>query len=289
MKKLFALSLLTAFVAGLSSCGTDEPAAYPDVMVDCGKLLTITIDDGNGKFNHLCEASCIITVDPNKNTAQILVRDASFDPRMPFSVSYLIDGVTLTNFKMNGEECSFNLNAAEAQMLNLGTNEPYDGYTITDVKGHIDTFKDITTISYKVNTRGTTYQVVSTDDELRTVISGSEYDNTTELYYEYDLDLETMKADVYIFNVQFAVGDAKSPVLKKICIPGVPFEGTGNGYKLAGTDIIPLNYSGGGAVPMGDRFVVTNFSATLNVTSGSHHIFFNCMGGEHEGSIALAL
>lgn len=286
MKKLI-LAILVPAMALLAACGSDdEPVKPVKVDIEPQEMALLTLNASTGDFNHYCKAQCSLTVDEATSTATVTVLGASFDPRMPHSVDFIVGDVRSTAITHNGDDYSFRLSAASATMLNPTTGEPYSGYEITDVTGNINTSKGLYNITFTVNTRGAAYKVVATSATLRTDVGSDSYETTGKLYYEYNL-LDDLKAEVYIHNVQFSVGGASSPLLPKIHIPDLTVTPTATGYKLTGTGIIPNNITAGGPVPMGERFVVTNFEATLNVVTGAHDIYFNCMGGEHAGNASL--
>ncbi len=288
MKKLAFLLLLPA-MALLTACGNDdEPVPAKPILIDKQDMAFLTLNAATGEFNHYCKAQCELSVDADATLATATILGAAFDPRMPHGVDFTIGDVRALSLSRSGDDCSFTLKAASASMLNPSTGEPYSGYEITDIGGHVDTARDIYTITFGVNTRGTGYKVVATSTTLRTDVGTDSYYDTGKLYYQYNL-LDNLKAEIYIHNVQFSVGGASSPLLPKIHIPDLTVVPTSTGYKLIGNGIIPNNITAGGPVPMGNRFVVTNFEATLNVITGEHHITFDCMGGNHTGDAALAL
>lgn len=285
-KTIYFFAILTTLV--LAACGSDDEPTVPVSVADQNMALLV-VNESASTVNYVGGAVYSFDVDAEANTLQVNVQGAKFDSRMPHDVSFLISDVTIAGLTRNGANCSFRFSASTAAMLNPATSEPYSGYEITDVKGFVDTAKGIFTVNYKVVTRGATYTVYSTRNAITTAIADATYDGTSSLYYEYDLDTEAMTADVYIYNVQFSVDGASSPLLPKILIPGVKMIATATGYTLNGDGIIPSNITAGGPVPMGERFVVTNLSATLNLATGAHSIYFNCMGGEHAGNAKLAL
>ena len=286
-KLLFAILLPT--MAMLAACGSDdEPVKPVKIEIEPQEMALLTLNATTGNVNHYCKAQCSLTVDEASSTASVTVLGAAFDPRMPRGVDFIVGNVRAAAITHNGDDCSFKLSAASATMLNPTTGEPYDGYEITNVAGHIDTSRGIYNVTFTMNTRGAAYKVVATSTTLRTDVGSDSYDTTGKLYYEYNL-LEGLKAEIYIHNVQFSVGGATSPLLPKIHIPDLTVTPTATGYKLTGTGIIPNNITAGGPVPMGERFVVTNFEANLNVVTGAHDIYFNCMGGDHSGNAQLAL
>ena len=288
MKKIL-LGLLVPTLALMAACGSDdEPAKPSKFQIEPQDMALLTLNATTGELNNACKAQCDFTVDEGTSTADITIHDAFFDARMPYGVNFIISDVRAAAITHNGDDCSFKLSAASATMINPTTGESYAGYEITDVNGHIDTARGIYHVTFTVKTRGASYKVVATSTTLRTAINDKSYENTGELYYEYNL-IDLFEAEIYIHNVQFNVGGASSPKLPKIHIPDLVVVPTATGYKLTGDGIIPNNITAGGPVPMSERFVVTNFEATLNVLTGEHHIYFNCMGGEHDGNAPLAL
>ena len=136
------------------------------------------------------------------------------------------------------------------------------------------------------------WKVIVTSSTIRSRIApGNDYTAPTELYYIYKIDITKMKAEVFLHNIQFKIGGASSPVLKKISIPELDVTPTTTGFELSGDNIVPFNYSGENldqATPM-PRMVVTNYSGKIDILEGMHTIYFNSMGGEWDGFSGLYL
>ena len=155
--------------------------------------------------------------------------------------------------------------------------------------GFIDKVNKVFTLRYTVNNK---WKVIVTSSTIRSRIApGNDYTAPTDLYYIYKIDIATMKAEVFLHNIQFKIGEASSPVLKKISIPDLDVTPTVYGFDLSGDNIVPFNFSGenlGQAIPM-PPMVVTNYSGKIDILEGMHTIYFNSMGGEWDGFSGLYL
>ena len=217
-------------------------------------------------------------------TVEVVANNVKFDSHMPFPVSFAMDKIK--TYKLNDDYVEFQ--ASTVKFLKPGTDEENTRYKLTNVRGYIDKRNKVYTLDYTVND---TWRVLVCNSTISSRVENNLYKSTTELYYTYDIDIATMKAEVFIQNVQFNVGGASSPVLKKISIPNLDVVATSTGFELSGDNIIPNNYSGAELdipTPM-PPMTVTNYHGTLNIAEGTHSIFFNSMGGEHNNTSPLYL
>lgn len=289
MKKLFLSLALVASLAGLSSCGGDEPYV-PEITqetITAPDLINSTITIASNSVNYIETATYGFNIeytDMREATVVVVANNVKFDSHMPFAVSFAMDKIK--TYKLNDDYVEFQ--ASTVKFLKPGTDEENTRYKLTNVRGYIDKRNKVYTLDYTVND---TWRVLVCNSTISSRVENNLYKSTTELYYTYDIDIATMKAEVFIQNVQFSVGGASSPVLKKISIPNLDVVATSTGFELSGDNIIPNNYSGAELdipTPM-PPMTVTNYHGTLNIVDGTHSIFFNSMGGEHDNTSPLYL
>ena len=299
MKKLFLSIALVAMTLSLASCGGDEPV--PEVTVKetiTGKeLINWTVKAADNSTNFVETADYTFNIERGKNeaTVSVLAQGVQFDSHMPIQVSFRMEDIKTTTFDENHVKFS----AASVKFYDPETGEENTRYTLTNVKGFVDKTNNVYSLDYTVNG---TWRVLVFNSTVSTVVTNNDYNAATDLYYTYKIDVASMKAEVFIYNVQFEVGGAMSPVLKKISIPDLDVAFTtedfgSNEYispviKVTGDNIVPTYYTGAN-LDQGTPYpslVVTNFKTLLDVTSGgSHTIYFNCHGGEHKMNNKLFL
>ncbi|MDY6411734.1 MAG: hypothetical protein SPL28_01915 [Bacteroidales bacterium] len=289
MKKLFLSLALVASLAGLSSCGGDEPYV-PEITqetITAPDLINSTITIANNSVNYIETATYGFNIeytDMREATVEVVANNVKFDSHMPFPVSFAMDKIK--TYKLNDDYVEFQ--ASTVKFLKPGTDEENTRYKLTNVRGYIDKRNKVYTLDYTVND---TWRVLVCNSTISSRVENNLYKSTTELYYTYDIDIATMKAEVFIQNVQFSVDGASSPVLPKISIPNLDVVATSTGFELSGDNIIPNHYSGAELdipTPM-PQMTVTNYHGTLNIAEGTHSIFFNSMGGEHNNTSPLYL
>ena len=289
--KNFLLSLaLVATALAFTSCGDDEPYV-PEITNDTvvgENLISSTITLANNSVNYIETADYTFNIeyrDMKEATVEVVANNVKFDSHMPYAVSFAMEGIK-TN-QLNNQYVRFM--SSKVKFLNPTTGEENTNYTLTDVVGFIDKVNKVFTLRYTVNNK---WKVIVTSSTIRSRIApGNDYTAPTDLYYIYKIDIATMKAEVFLHNAQFKIGEASSPVLKKISIPDIDVTPTAYGFDLSGDNIIPFNYSGENldqATPM-PRMVVTNYSGKIDILEGMHTIFFNSMGGEWDGFSGLYL
>ena len=290
MKKFLLSLALVATALAFTSCGDDEPYV-PEITNDTvvgDNLINSTITLANNSVNYIETADYTFNIeyrDMKEATVEVVANNVKFDSHMPYAVSFAMEGIK-TN-QLNNQYVRFM--SSKVKFLNPTTGEENTNYTLTDVFGYIDKVNKVFTLRYTVNNK---WKVIVTSSTIRSRIApGNDYTAPTDLYYIYKIDIATMKAEVFLHNAQFKIGEASSPVLKKISIPDIDVTPTASGFDLSGDNIIPFNYSGENldqATPM-PRMVVTNYSGKIDILEGMHTIFFNSMGGEWDGFSGLYL
>jgi hypothetical protein len=288
MKKLFLSLALVATALAFTSCGDDEPNQYQTLKetVVGQDLINSTITMAQNKATYVETADYTFNIERSEKEAKVSVvaSGVKFDSRMPIEVSFRMEDIKTLDF----DENTISFSAPHVKMYKSALEEEYSGYEITNVEGYIDSKNGVYSLEYIVNG---TWRVLVSNKTIRTIVANNDYTAPTELYYTYQIDIATMKAEVFIYNVQFQVGGAMSPVLKKISVPDLDVTATATGLELTGDNIVPVSYSGENLDqprPM-PSMQVTNFKSTLNVRNGDHSIYFNCNGGEHHENKKLYL
>ena len=289
MKK-FLLSLsLVAMLLPFSSCGDDEPYApvITNETIMAQNVISSTIIIESGAVNYIEKANYTFNIeyrDMREATIKVVANGVKFDSHMPFGVSFEMEEMK-TN-ELNDYYVKFH--SSKVKFLKPGTDEENTNYTLTDVNGYIDKANGVYSLEYTVNGK---WHVIVCSSSISSRVEGNDYRAPSQLYYNYKIDVATMKAEVFIYNVQFTVGGATSPVLKKISIPNLDVTATATGFELTGTDIVPTYYTGenldqGTPYP---ALVVTNYKSTISVPDAKHTIYFNARGGEHSNTSDLYL
>ena len=301
MKKfLFSLALV-ALTMSVTACGDDEPIQEEIVKetVQGKDLINWTIKAADNTTNYVETADYTFNIGRTKNeaTVSILAQGVQFDSHMPFKVSFRLEDIKTKRFDDN----FVRFNAESVKFFDPETGEENTRYTITNVRGYIDKKNNVYSLDYTVNG---TWRVLVCNSTVSSLVTDNDYSATSELYYTYKIDVATMKAEVFIYNVQFTVGGATSPVLKKISIPNIDVEFTTLDYseltdvddiedngaepviKLTGDNIVPIYYTGENldqATPY-PALSVTNFNSALCIAQGFYTIYFNARGGEHSST-----
>lgn len=154
-----------------------------------------------------------------------------------------------------------------------------------DVKGDINgdgkvNASDVTelislVLSYSTQpTEDVTYYTTLTD--------GNDYSSTTETYVRYDITAGNDSCDVHIFNVQFA---STAPVLSHISLHAA-IAVSSSGYTLRGEGITPTYHLPSVSIPF-TRGIVTGLTGSINTSSMTSSISFNCMGGSWSNDSAI--
>ena len=283
MKKIVLLSAIALMSLNLTSCGDDADNRGNDLEISqtitATDLINSTITMSSNSVNYIAGAdySFNLTTTSTGTQVEVVANGVKFDSHMPYAVAFKMDKIKATS----ASDGIITFSAPSVKYYDLETGAENTRYTIGDVQGFLDTDNKIYSLSYTVNG---TWKVLVCNNQVSTTVAGNDYSAPTELYYTYRIDISKMKAEVFIYNVQFQVGGDTSPTLKKISIPDLDVTGTATGFELSGDNIVPIHYTG---VALDQptpypALTVTNFSASLNLESGDHSIFFNCHDGEHK-------
>jgi len=289
MKKILLSLALMAMALPFTSCTDDEPTPQEEPVKEAieGKgLINSTITIAQNKATYIETADYTFNIEHTSKEASVSVvaNNVKFDSHMPYAVSFAIESIKTTTFNENTIEFA----AESVKFLDAETGEENTRYKLTDVRGYIDKTNEVYSLVYTVNG---TWKVLVTSPTIRSRVANNDYTAPSGIYYIYKIDVATMKAEVFMHNIQFKVGGASSPVLKRISIPDLDVTATSTGFDLSGDNIVPFNYSGTNldqATPM-PPMVVTNYEGKIDLLESMHTIYFNSMGGEWDGFSALYL
>ena len=297
----FLLSLaLVATALAFASCGDDEPNQEQSVKetIQGKDLINWTIKAADNTTNYVETADYTFNIERTKNeaTVSVLAQGVQFDSHMPFEVSFRMEDIKASSFDDN----FVRFKAESVKFYDPETGEENAKYKLTNVRGYVDKKNNVYSLDYTVNG---TWRVLVCNSTVSSLVTDNNYNATSELYYTYKIDVANRKAEVFIYNVQFQVGGATSPVLKKISIPNLDVEFTTLNYteltdvdditiitdpiiKLTGNEITPTYYTGENldqATPY-PALSVTNFNSALCIAQGFYTIYFNARGGEHNSA-----
>ncbi len=289
MKKFLLSLALVATALAFTSCGDDEPYVpkITNETVVGENLINSTITLANNSVNYIETANYTFNIeyrDMKEAIVEVVANGVKFDSHMPYAVSFAMEGIKVTGF----DDSTIAFGAPSVKFLDPETGEENTRYKLTEVRGYLDKKNGVYTLVYTVNG---TWRVQVTSPTIHSYVANNDYTAPSERYYIYKIDISTMKAEVFLHNIQFKIGEASSPVLKKISIPDLDVTPTATGFDLSGDNIVPFNYSGENldqATPM-PRMVVTNYSGKINTGESNHRIHFNSMGGEWDDFDALYL
>ncbi|MBR5087009.1 MAG: hypothetical protein IKX31_08395 [Muribaculaceae bacterium] len=289
MKKFLLSLALVAMALPFTSCTDDEPVIQEDPVKETvqGKdLISSTITIAQNKVTYIETADYNFNIERTSKEAivSVVANNVKFDSHMPYGVTFAMESIKATTFDENTIEFA----ASNVKFLDASTGEENTRYKLTDVRGYVDKANGVYSLVYTVNE---TWKVLVTSPTILSRVLDNDYTAPTDIYYIYKIDVATMKAEVFLHNIQFKVGGASSPVLKKISIPDLDVTATATGFELRGDNIVPFNYSGTNldqATPM-PPMVVTNFNGKIDIFESMHTIYFNSMGGEWDGFSGLYL
>ncbi len=300
MKKFLLSLALVATALAFTSCTNDEPNQEQSVKetIQGKDLINWTIKAADNTTNYVETADYTFNIERTKNeaTVSVLAQGVQFDSHMPFKVSFRMEDIKASSF----DENFVRFKAESVKFYDPETGEENAKYKLTNVRGYVDKKNNVYSLDYTVNG---TWRVLVCNSTVSTLVTDNNYNATSELYYTYKIDVATRKAEVFIYNVQFQVGGATSPVLKKISIPNLDVEFTTLNYteltdvdditiitdpiiKLTGNEITPTYYTGENldqATPY-PALSVTNFNSALCIAQGFYTIYFNARGGEHNSA-----
>lgn len=300
MKKFLLSLALVATALAFTSCGDDEPNQEQPVKetIQGKDLINWTIKAADNTTNYVETADYTFNIERTKNeaTVSVLAQGVQFDSHMPFEVSFRMEDIKASSF----DENFVRFKAESVKFYDPETGEENAKYKLTNVRGYVDKKNNVYSLDYTVNG---TWRVLVCNSTVSSLVTDNNYNATSELYYTYKIDVANRKAEVFIYNVQFQVGGATSPVLKKISIPNLDVEFTTLNYteltdvdditiitdpiiKLTGNEITPTYYTGENldqATPY-PALSVTNFNSALCINQGFYTIYFNARGGEHNSA-----
>ncbi len=300
MKKILLSLALVATALAFTSCTDDEPNQEQPVKetIQGKDLINWTIKAADNTTNYVETADYSFNIERTKNeaTVSVLAQGVQFDSHMPFKVSFRMEDIKASSFDDN----FVRFKAESVKFYDPETGEENAKYKLTNVRGYVDKKNNVYSLDYTVNG---TWRVLVCNSTVSSLVTDNNYNATSELYYTYKIDVANRKAEVFIYNVQFQVGGATSPVLKKISIPNLDVEFTTLNYteltdvdditiitdpiiKLTGDNIVPIYYTGENldqATPY-PALVVTNFNSALCINQGFYTIYFNARGGEHNSA-----
>ena len=118
------------------------------------------------------------------------------------------------------------------------------------------------------------------DAPVQNLVSVHENDET-DMYFVFDIDMNTEKSTIYMYNIQFAPG-APTMTLRV----NVPVSLKSGVYTMSGTDLVADMYMGvAGWIPMQDeRYQLKNLMCTVNSKAKEYSISFGAHGGTFEDS-----
>ena len=300
MKKILLSLALVATALAFTSCTDDEPNQEQSVKetIQGKDLINWTIKAADNTTNYVETADYTFNIERTKNeaTVSVLAQGVQFDSHMPFKVSFRMEDIKASSFDDN----FVRFKAESVKFFDPETGEENAKYKLTNVRGYVDKKNNVYSLDYTVNG---TWRVLVCNSTVSSLVTDNNYNATSELYYTYKIDVANRKAEVFIYNVQFQVGGATSPVLKKISIPNLDVEFTTLNYteltdvdditiitdpiiKLTGNEITPTYYTGENldqATPY-PALSVTNFNSALCINQGFYTIYFNARGGEHNSA-----
>ena len=300
MKKILLSLALVATTLAFTSCTDDEPNQEQSVKetIQGKDLINWTIKAADNTTNYVETADYTFNIERTKNeaTVSVLAQGVQFDSHMPFKVSFRMEDIKASSFDDN----FVRFKAESVKFFDPETGEENAKYKLTNVRGYVDKKNNVYSLDYTVNG---TWRVLVCNSTVSSLVTDNNYNATSELYYTYKIDVANRKAEVFIYNVQFQVGGATSPVLKKISIPNLDVEFTTLNYteltdvdditivtdpiiKLTGNEITPTYYTGENldqATPY-PALSVTNFNSALCINQGFYTIYFNARGGEHNSA-----
>ena len=300
MKKILLSLALVATALAFTSCTDDEPNQEQPVKetIQGKDLINWTIKAADNTTNYVETADYTFNIERTKNeaTVSVLAQGVQFDSHMPFKVSFRMEDIKASSF----DENFVRFKAESVKFFDPETGEENAKYKLTNVRGYVDKKNNVYSLDYTVNG---TWRVLVCNSTVSSLVTDNNYNATSELYYTYKIDVANRKAEVFIYNVQFQVGGATSPVLKKISIPNLDVEFTTLNYteltdvdditiitdpiiKLTGNEITPTYYTGENldqATPY-PALSVTNFNSALCIAQGFYTIYFNARGGEHNSA-----
>lgn len=263
MKKfLFAIAAV-AIAAGLTSCGSDN--GNGDSALD-GTVTTQTLAMTaktcmEGRLVYDCDFNASLKAKYADHTLSLTLNNVKFAEKMPL-VNFVIEDIKFTQ-----DGLVFNIDPSSVTAT--------AGYTVTGLKGKIDTENDIYNVSFVVNG---TYEVVLTS-ALNTSMKPNA--NSTQKSYTFRLSNEGGKKTLRlaILNVKFA---AAMPILKEVAAylsegEGCTITSTATGYTFECASAVPYYKEGSTETPMSTR-TMTNVKGSVDLVNRKYSVEFFCYG-----------
>ncbi|MDO4510499.1 MAG: hypothetical protein Q4B68_01605 [Bacteroidales bacterium] len=270
IKKLFYTLALMAMATSFAACGDDEKKDEPSLPTYYSHRINVKTGM-KGALVHQCEIDAKFAVYTDGHM-DIMLQGVKFAEKMP-AVDFTIGDV---KYKTESEKVWTVSGSAP-----VGTA----GYSISGLTGVIDLATGIVSVKFKVNDM---YDVLLlTNANYSKLSSGSDYEKTTETFFDFNFFAVQNKDKVYsgnigIHNIAFV---PQMPKLKHIIVPleKATVTPTATGYTYEGTDIIPLFVVDGAETPMKER-PVTNLKGETNFAEGTFSIEFDCYGLHYTNS-----
>jgi len=112
----------------------------------------------------------------------------------------------------------------------------------------------------------------------------SVHEGDSDAYYVFDIDMNTNKGTIYMYNIQF--GGAPHTMTLRVNVP-VNLNPSGSAYIMMGTNLVcEMDLpSAGGWIPMPDeKYQLKNLTCTVNPKGKLYSISFDAHGGHFEES-----
>lgn len=284
MKKfLFAIAAI-AMAACSTSCSSDS--GNVDSPLD-GAVTTQTLAMTaktcmKGSLVYDCDFNATLKVTYADHTLSLLLNNVKFAEKMP-PVDFVIEGI---KFKQDGQVYNIEPSSPTAKAGAILTDTDIKGnghltvtetstYTVTGLKGAIDTENNVYNVSFVVN--GTYEVTLSSAFNCSTKPDAS----STQKSYTFQLSNEGGKKTLRlaILNVKFAEA---MPTLKEIAAyltegEGCTINSTATGYTFECASVVPYYKEGSTETPMGTR-TMTNVKGSVDLVNRKYSVQFFCYG-----------
>ena len=113
----------------------------------------------------------------------------------------------------------------------------------------------------------------------------SVYENEGDTYFLFDIDMTKDKSTIYMYNIQFEIGESVSPQMTlRVDVP-VSFNSINNAYVLSGTGLVAEMQRGSSWVPMpNEEYQLNNLLCMVKPSAKLYSISFDAYGGHFEQS-----
>lgn len=114
----------------------------------------------------------------------------------------------------------------------------------------------------------------------------SEYtDAATETHYKFMINTAQDSSTIYVYNIQFTIGDRVSPAMTIRVDAPVTVDKSGKVFTYAGTGMHPYMLRGTTEMQLfDDAYLVTNLKCTVDTKNSTYDIAFDCHGGHFADS-----